>query len=199
MHAHLVREVDAAAAPISLALLNALAAVSPTDEFLSAGQALMAENDRRSFRQLGEQSYSRHIASMLFSDEAQTVGLWEWLAKQDQLDQITAMFRQEITVDSHMNQASRERLRKWVRGNRSLLEPGKDTRWGLVQAVARRLYEHGYAHHPGVSAEEQLVLQLTPCWAWCGRGCTPNRLRTPSDARARLPCSQGRAWHGQDI
>ena len=150
------------------ALLNELAAVSPTAEFLATGAALMAEPARRSFRQPGEQSYSRHIASMLFGDEARAVGLWEWLAQPDQLKQIAAMFDQICDDHSSMDQPSRKRMRGLVRGNRSLLVI-KDTRWRLLQEVARRLYEHGYAHHPGVSAEEQLALQLIPCWAWCGR------------------------------
>ena len=196
--ADIVPEADVAAAPVvPRALLNELASLSPTYELLAAGSALMAENKRRSFRQPGEQSYSRHVASMLFGDEARAVGLWEWLAEQSQLDQIAAMFDQQITLDSNMDQKSRARNRKWVRGARSLLEPEMHTRWGLLKATATRLYERGYAHHPGVSAEEQLILQLIPCWAWCGR-CSRARLCSPSDVRC-APSSQGRAWNGHGV
>ena len=153
---------------LSPALVSELTSVWPPEDKLATGAVLMADEGRRSFRQLGEQSFSRYVAEMLCGDEARTMDLWNWLSVPEQLQQIAEMFVRECQSSPRLNPSSMHRLRKWVRGNRSLLDTSQATRWGLLRETAERIYALATADYPGMPPEEQLRRRLAPCWAWCG-------------------------------
>ena len=138
-------------------------------ELSAAGQMLMAENNRGALRTLGQQSFSRFVAQSLCGGDA--AGLWEWLAQDDQLQAIEAMFMFELDGIPHLHGASRARLRKLIRGNRSLLDTSKPTRWWLLREVAARIHVQATAPHPDCSAAERHLRQLAACWAWCVAAC----------------------------
>ena len=166
-------------------LLSELTSVWPPEDKLAAGATLMADEGRRSFRQPGEQSFSRYVAEMLCGGEARTEDIWNWLSMPEQLQQIAVMFIRECQSSPRLNPSSMQRLRKWVRGNRSLLDTSKATRWGLLRETAERIYALGTADYPDMPPEEQLRRRLTPCWAWCDAQHT---------AKPHQPCGARHGW-----
>ena len=158
---------------LSPALASELTSVWPPEDKLAAGAMLVADEDRRSFRQLGEQSFSRYVAEMLCDEKARAVDIWSWLSMPEQLQKIAEMFIRECQSSPRLNPSSMPRLRNWVRGNRSLL----DTRWWLLRETAKRIYALGTADYPGMRPEEQLRRRLIPCWAWCDAQHTASRVR----------------------
>ena len=123
-------------------------------------------------RWVGEQSYSRYAGltlGNLGTEEIQV--LWDWLAAPRQLEKLDALLVAECQNNPRATAADLARVRKYADGNRSLLMPSNPNRWGLLQAVAARLYAHATALHPGASDAEQHLLRLGACWAWCAR-CT---------------------------
>ena len=148
-------------------LVSELKSVWPPESKMAAHATLMADKGRRSFRQLGEQSFSRYVAEMLCGGEAHKMDLWSWLSEDAQREQIAEMFIRECQSSPRLDASSLHRLRKWVGGNRSLLDTTKATRWALLREVATRIHALGTAGYPGVPPEEQLRRRLAPCWAWC--------------------------------
>ena len=179
-----------------------LSRLAPDDATLATGHRLIANPERRFFRWVGERSYSFFVGLSLGGPDAR--GVWDWLSDPDRLCQIERQLIAECECNPRADAGQRQRVRRWARGNRSLLDPTKPTRWGLLQALAAQLHAHATTQYPDASAEEGYRRRLSACWAWYMHlGVLARQLQRDAHVTDRAACvsrrPQGRALRGKRV
>ena len=70
-------------------------------------------------------------------------------------------------LGSGIPQNKKQHIAKYATGTRRMLNPSDPKRWGEVKAIARAMGEHAARAAEVELPEEERLLSLERCWAWC--------------------------------
>ena len=138
--------------------------LSPNAEYLESGRSLMSNPRQRLLRWVGSRSLSKRIGERFGGSDSEAI-----FARFAELDSEPSRLMEigRQLLGSGIPQNKKPHVAKYATGTRRVLNPSDPKRWGEVKAIARAMGEHAARAADVELPEEERLLSLERCWAWC--------------------------------